>query len=190
MPVSATSATAAASGVPVTPSVSVPVTPSVSRPTLSPPRRQLSLGGSCDSLLPLAQIWQSSGLTFAGLTRFVVGVPEPNIGRLAYLNCRYGIPPQHGTATAEPLIEIGVSLYRAAAQAQARVRGTVFDYLANNATESNRAVAGQRAVLLSNGIGPGYDVPLLVLAAGQRTLAVSVANRAARRRSAGGRWWR
>lgn len=136
------------------------------------------LGGACDSLLPLWQIWQSSGLTFSGATRFVVGVPEPNIGRLAYLNCRYGIPAPHGAAPAEPLIEIGVSLYRTIAEAQARVRGTVFDYLANSAAESNRAVAGQRAVLLTGGIGPGYDVPLLVLAAGQRTIAVSVATRA------------
>ena len=49
--------------------------------------------------------------------------------RLANLNCRYGIPPQHGGAPAEPLIEIGVSLYRTTAQAQARVRGTVYDYV-------------------------------------------------------------
>ena len=108
----------------------------------------------------------------------MVGVPEPNIGRLAYLNCRYGIPPQHGATPVEPLIEIGVSLYRTAMQAQARVRGTVYDYLYNNATEANRTVAGQHAVLLTGGVGPGYDVPLLVLAAGQRTVAVSVATRA------------
>jgi len=46
-------------------------------------------------------------------------------------------------------------------------------------------VAGQYAVLLSGGIGPGYDVPLLVLAAGQRTVAVSLATRAG---TAGTRW--
>ena len=67
------------------------------------------------------------------------------------------------------------------AHAQARVRGTVYDYLYNSATESTRTVAGQHAVLLGNGIGPGYDVPLLVLAAGQRTIAVSIAGTSATR---------
>ena len=119
-PTSVASASSTATG--------VTARPPTARPAVSP-RRQTSLGGTCDSLLPLGQIWQSSGLTFAGLPRFVVGVPEPNIGRLAYLNCRYGIPPQHGGAPAEPLIEIGVSLYRTTAQAQARVRGTVYDYV-------------------------------------------------------------
>ena len=168
--ISATSASSAHAG------AARPLAPRATRSP--PPRRQTSLGGTCDSLLPLSQIWQSTGLTFAGLTRFVVGVPEPNIGRLAYLNCRYGIPPQHGATPGEPLIEIGISLYRTAAQAQARVRGTIYDYLYNNATEADRTVAGRHAVLLSNGIGPGYDVPLLVLAAGQRTIAIGMATRA------------
>lgn len=33
-------------------------------------------------------------------------------------------------------------------------------------------------MLLSNGIRPVYDVPLLVLAAGQRTIAIGMATRA------------
>jgi hypothetical protein len=171
-PVSATAASAGSAGTGVT------ARPLAPRATPSPPRRQTSLRGTCDSLLPLWQVWQASGLTLAGLTRFVVGVPEPSIGRLAYLNCRYGIPPQHGATPAESLIEIGVSLYRTAALAQARILGTVYDCLYNNATESNRTVAGQRAVQRTGGVGPGYDVPLLVLADGQRTIAVSLATRA------------
>ena len=114
----------------------------------------------------------------SGRNAFIVGVAERNIGRTAYLNCRYGIPPTLPGRTAQPQIEIGISLYRTATQAQQRVRGTVFDYLGNGAVQSSHTIAGHHAVLLTGGTGPGYDAPLLVLAAGQRTIAVNLATRA------------
>jgi hypothetical protein len=148
------------------------------RPTPPPVPWQTGLGGTCDSLLPVPDIEHALGRMFSGRNGFIVGVPERSIGRIAYLNCRYGMPPNLLAGPAQPLSEIGVSLYRTAAQAQERVRGTVFDYLGNGAAQSRHAVAGSEAVLLTGATGPGYEAPLLVLAAGQRTIAVSLAIRA------------
>jgi hypothetical protein len=78
-----------------------------------------------------------------------------------------------------PSIEIGVSLYTTAAQAQRRLTATIDDYVSHGATRSATAVAGHPAVLLVGATDPGYNVPLLVLAFGQRTVAVSLSERVA-----------
>lgn len=114
------------------------------------------------------------GASLAGTTAFVVGQPEPDIGRVAYLNCRYGVT---GTGTAAtPKIEIGISLYDSAAHATARITATVDDYTAHGATATDTTVDSLTATMLTGGVGAGYDVPLLVVASGQRTVAVSVAS--------------
>jgi hypothetical protein len=107
-----------------------------------------------------------------GTDAFVVGKAEPTIGRIGYLNCRYGVTGRG--AAARPAIEVGISLYRTAAQAAARIPATVDDYSAHGATASDVTVTGLPAQLLTGGTGDGYDVPLLVVASGQRTVAVSV----------------
>jgi hypothetical protein len=129
------------------------------------------LSGSCDSLLPQVDVEDTMGVRFAGKTAFVVGVPEKNIGRLGYLNCRYGISAGAGGA---PDTEIGVSLYNTPQQAQTRLSGTIDDYRSHGATQSPATVSGVDGTLLVGGSGAGYDVPLLVVASGQRTVAVSV----------------
>ena len=54
-----------------------------------PPRRS---HGSCASDLPeLAVLNALDRNTLPGDTAFVVGAPEKSIGRLTYLNCRYGV---------------------------------------------------------------------------------------------------
>jgi hypothetical protein len=129
------------------------------------------LSGNCDSLLPQVDVEQTMGVRFAGKTAFVVGVPEKNIGRLGYLNCRYGLS---GSAAATPATEIGVSLYETPQQAQKRLAGTIDDYRSHGATQTPATVSGVEGTLLVGGSGAGYDVPLLVVASGQRTVAVSV----------------
>lgn len=133
---------------------------------------QTGIAGTCDTLLADGTVYSAIGIaTLPGHDAFVVGQPEPDIGRLAYLNCRYGV-----TGTAQtPAIEIGVSLYASAAQATTRIGATVADYTAHGASESDVAVSGQPAKLLTGGVGDGYAVPLLVVADGQRTVAVGVA---------------
>lgn len=129
------------------------------------------LSGNCDSLLPQVDVEQTMGVRFAGKTAFVVGVPEKNIGRLGYLNCRYGLGAGAG---AVPDVEIGISLYDTPAQAQSRLTGTIEDYRSHGAAPSPASVSGMDGTLLVGGSGAGYEVPLLVVASGQRTVAVSV----------------
>ena len=129
--------------------------------------------GTCDSLLPDYSVTQAlGGGQLAGTDMFVVGRPEPNIGRLAYLNCRYGVTGSG--ASAKPKVEIGVSLYRSAGQARTRLTGTVDDYTSHGATATETQVGAVNGTLLRGGSGAGYTVPLLVAASGQRTVAVGV----------------
>jgi hypothetical protein len=138
------------------------------------PSRLTKLTGTCDTLLPDYSISQAvGGSQLAGIDTFVVGTPDPAIGRLAYLNCRYGVT---GTgAAAKAKIEIGISLYSAAEQAASRIAATVADYTAHGAAGAATTVNGQNATMLTGGVGVGYDLPLLVVASGQRTVAVNVA---------------
>jgi hypothetical protein len=147
-----------------------------SKPATPSPAQKLmtKLSGNCDSLLPQVDVEDTMGVHFAGKNAFVVGVPEKNIGRLSYLNCRYGISAAAGGT---PATEIGVSLYDTPSQAQTRLAGTIDDYRSHGATQTPATVSGMSATLLTGGTGTGYDIPLLVVAAGQRTVAVSVVDK-------------
>jgi hypothetical protein len=132
------------------------------------------LSGTCDTLLPDYSISQAvGGAQLAGIDAFVVGTPDPGIGRRAYLNCRYGVT---GTgAAAKTKIEVGISLYSSPDKAAARVASTIDDYQAHGASGQQTTVDGRQATVLSGGVGAGYDQPLVVVASGQRTVAVNVA---------------
>ena len=147
-----------------------------SRPASPSPAPVLmkKLSGNCDSLLPQVEVENTMGVRFAGKTAYVVGVPEKNIGRLGYLNCRYGLNANVG---AIPETEIGISLYNTPGQAQQRLAGTIDDYRSHGATQSATSVSGTPGTLLVGGDGAGYNVPLLVVAFGQRTVAVSVVDK-------------
>lgn len=138
-------------------------------PTSSAPTHLTTLGATCDSDLTVYDVQNAVGHTIKGRTAFVRGVAEPDIGRLTYLNCRYGIT----SAAAAPGLEVGVSLYATAAKAAARITATVSDYENHGATGTPVTVDGVAATLLQGGAGSDYSVPTLVLASGQRTVAVS-----------------
>ncbi|MCW2657342.1 MAG: hypothetical protein JWR06_1535 [Jatrophihabitans sp.] len=131
------------------------------------------LPGTCDTLLPLSIVDAALGGPVTGRTAFVVGLPEKDIGRLSYLNCRYGLPG--GAAQATPKVEIGVSLYRTSALAARRIPATVGDYVAHGSSESAATVGGKPATILVGGRGSGYASPTIVMVSGQRTIAISVA---------------
>lgn len=140
-----------------------------------PPRNLTKLPGTCDNLLPDGTVFQAIGVnSLAGVDAFVVGQPEADIGRVGYLNCRYGVTGSG--ASAVPKIEIGISLYKTAGDAASRVSSTVADYTGHAATATRTTVDGRPATLLTGGAGAGYDEPLLVAASGQRTVAVSIAS--------------
>jgi hypothetical protein len=131
------------------------------------------LSGTCDSVLPLLDVQDALGVDIPGKTSFVIGLPERDIGRLGYINCRYGLV---GGAAAVPKVEVGVSLYNSPGQATRRADGTVADYRDHGATQTPITVSGHEGVILV-GSQPGYNVPLLVVASGQRTVAISVISR-------------
>ncbi len=146
---------------------------SASPSTTAVPRPVTKLTATCDSVMPLLDLQDALDVDIAGKTSFVVGLPDRGIGRLAYINCRYGLV---GGATAVPKVEIGVSLYKSAAQAAKRLDGTIADYVDHGATRTPITVSGHDGSILV-GSAPGYDIPLLVVASGQRTIAVSVISR-------------
>ena len=131
------------------------------------------LNGTCDTLLPDFDVFQAIGGNGPkGKDVFVVGKAEPDISRLAYINCRYGVTSN----SAPPAIEIGVSLYQTDVNASDRIAATVDDYTNNHgATSADTTVNGRSAMWLTGGTGAGYTNPTLVVAAGQRTVAVSIA---------------
>ncbi|HEX2903528.1 MAG TPA: hypothetical protein VHO01_08740 [Jatrophihabitans sp.] len=145
-----------------TPTPSVKASPSV---TASP-----TLGGQCDDLLPVSTVDEALGRPVIGSTAFIRGIAEPNIGRLTYLNCKYGIPKAvKGRPAPVAQLEIGVSLYKSLAQAQTRVQGTVDDYRSHGAAPQQLPVGEAQATLLT-----GYGLPTLVVADGPRTVAISI----------------
>jgi hypothetical protein len=141
------------------------------------------LPGTCDSLLPAAAVDNALGRSLGGQTAFVVGLPEKNIGRLGYLNCRYGLPSGRtgSSATAVAQAEIGVSLYKDAQSAAARIPATVDAYVAHGATSRTTQIDGQQATILTGGVGVDYTAPTIVVASGQRTVAVSMHEKAGAR---------
>lgn len=140
-------------------------------PSRTAPKLATKLPGTCDSLLPQPEVEELMGVQFFGKSAYVVGIPEKNIGRLAYINCRYGLGP---TGKGTPAVEVGVSLYKSAAQAQQRLAGTIQDYTDHGATRSTAEVAGHSGAMLTGGPAPNYNIPTLVIASDQRTVAVSV----------------
>ena len=159
---------------------SVPATSSAT-PTPTP-TRLTHLPGTCDDLLPAAAVDNALGRSLGGQTAFVVGLPEKDIGRLGYLNCQYGLPPRSASAgTAVAKAEIGVSLYKDSQSAAARIPATVDDYVAHGASSSTARVDGQQATILTGGTGADYADPTIVVASGQRTVAVSMHEKAGAR---------
>lgn len=129
-----------------------------------------SLGGRCEDLLPVGAVNIALRRTVIGRTAFVLGVAEPDIGRLTYLNCRYGLSaPVKGKPAPAPQVEIGVSLYKSAAHAARRIQATVEHYRFNGAGDRPARVGALQGVMLS-----GYGLPTLVVADGPRTVAVTV----------------
>jgi hypothetical protein len=128
-----------------------------------------ALPGRCDTLLPAPSIVDAVGRRIEGSTAFVVGTADSTEHKLGYLNCRYGVSPHIAT----PTVEIGVNLYRDAADAQARIAPTVDDFEANGATASQTTVGSVPATVLTGGSTTGYG-PTIVLAAGQRTIVVTL----------------
>ena len=164
--------TASSSGDTSTPSASTTATTRSPSPTGSPSPTVTGFTSTCDDALSVTAVSTAAGQPIIGRTAFVVGQADPSIGRLAYLNCRYGLPtttPAAGAPEPQPGVEIGVSLYATAKQAADRVEGTVADYQNSGSRAESVRVGTVNGTVLVGG-GP----PTLVVAQDTRTVAVSI----------------
>jgi hypothetical protein len=156
---------------------------SASKPTLTPPSSitpsatpstaARALAGDCSTILSLDQVETALGKPVVGRTAFIVNIPEPKIGQLARVNCRYGIGTSvkkgKRTIVPPPKVEVSVSLYSTDKQASARAADTVAAWRDSGARQIDVLVGPDDGTLLI-----GYGDPLLVVAHGQRTAAVTV----------------
>lgn len=148
------------------------VTSGSTSPSASPSPTVTGLTSTCEDALTATEVNTAAGQPIIGRTSFVVGEADASIGRLAYINCRYGLPettPAAGAAAAVPGVEIGVSLYDSAKRATDRVASTVDDYSSSGSRAESVRVGTVDGTVLVGG-GP----PTLVVADGERTVAVSV----------------
>jgi hypothetical protein len=131
------------------------------------------LAGDCSTILPLDEVETALGKPVVGRTAFVVNIPDPKVGQLARVNCRYGIGKSvkkgNQTVVPPPKIEVSVSLYSTEQEATGRVADTVAAWRDNGARQVELVVGPDHGTLLI-----GYGAPLLVVAHGQRTAAVTV----------------
>jgi hypothetical protein len=123
----------------------------------------------CSGVVPVTALDTVVGQPIIGMTNFVVGVADPTIDRLAYINCKYGITQTAGQPDSAPQVEIGVSQYSTAAVAATRVQGTVEAYRNQGATSSTISIGTDKGTIL---VGSGD--PTLVVASGNKTVAVTV----------------
>lgn len=163
-------ASSSASGTPVSSSARSSASVSASRSPTAAATGAPSLGGRCEDLLPVGTVNIALRRTVIGRTAFVLGVAEPDIGRLTYLNCRYGLAaPVKGKPAPVPQVEIGISLYGSPAQAERRVQATIDYYRTHGAADRAVRVGSVQGTVLT-----GYGLPTLVVGAGPRTAAVTV----------------
>lgn len=136
----------------------------------SPTPSASPITGECGSVLPISALEQVMGIPVIGKTNFIVGTPEPDIDRISYLNCRYGLADAvAGQPDPVAQVEVGVSAYGSPASAAQRVQGTVEAYRGQGATQSVVPVGPASGTIL---IGSGE--PTLVVASGNKTVAVTV----------------
>ena len=110
------------------------------------------------------------GTPVPGKTAFIVNLPDATIGQVERVNCRYGLAAAApGKKAPNALVEVSVSLYESRSAAAKRISATEEEWRQNSASPHTVQVAGHPATVLT-----GYGDPLLVVAAGPRTVAASI----------------
>lgn len=148
--------------------------PTSSTPTTTAPTTTASpvfeLPGTCAEMLTVAQVTDGLGVRLPGTTSYLVGEPQPDIGRTARVTCGYGVAPATDTAGAsDPLLEVTVFVYTDAAAAAERVEVLTTNQEQQGVRVDPATVAGADAVLLS---GPADTT--LVATVAERTYALTL----------------
>ena len=76
---------------------------------------------TCSALLSIEAIDAGLGVRIPGNTQYVVGVPEPDIGRTGRVSCSYGVIPNPDGTFAPPLVQASVFTYDSVESALDRI---------------------------------------------------------------------
>lgn len=138
--------------------------------TTAPAPPAYVLPATCSELLTLTQVDAAIGARLPGETSYVVGEPEPGIGRTGRVSCGFGVTPATGTAgPSAPLLEVSVFTYTDPGAAADRVDVLVEAAAGQGVRSSPAAVPGADAVLLS-----AVGDTTLVATVGARTYALTL----------------
>jgi hypothetical protein len=143
-----------------------PKVPNFSTSTAASASSQRPVPKSCGGVATLAEVTDILQVAVTGQTLPVVGVPEPKIGRIARIDCYYGVPAGQ-PLTAAP-VSIGLASYSDDASARKRMTSTVSDEKDAGAKANDVPVGPDRGVLLNS------TKHTLVAARGNNTVVVSV----------------
>ncbi len=147
-----------------------PAETTVSTPPATTAAPVFALPGTCTDLLTVAQVTDALGVRLPGTTSYVLGRPQPDIGRTGRVTCGYGVAPATDTAGAsDPLLEVSVFVYVDARAAADRVEVLVADQESRGVRVDPVDVPGADAVLLT---GPADTT--LVSTVAERTYALTL----------------
>lgn len=76
---------------------------------------------TCSALLSIEAIDAGLGVQISGMTQYVVGLPEPEIGRTGRVTCSYGVVPNPDGTSAPPLVQASVFTYNTDESALGRI---------------------------------------------------------------------
>lgn len=128
------------------------------------------LPATCAGLLTGSQLEAALGARLPGTSTYVVGAPEPGIGRTGRVTCGFGVTPATQTAGAsDPLLEVSVFTYRDAAAATDRLEVLTSAQEAQGVPAGPATVTGAQAVLFA---GPADTTLVAVLA--ERTVSLTL----------------
>ncbi|SCX50595.1 hypothetical protein SAMN03159343_2438 [Klenkia marina] len=125
---------------------------------------------TCAGLLTSRQLDDALGARLPGTSTYVVGTPEPGIGRTGRVTCGFGVTPATATAGAsDPLLEVSVFTYTDAAAADERLEALTAVQEGHGVPAGTAAVPGAQSVLFA---GPADTT--LVATVEARTVSVTL----------------
>ncbi len=131
--------------------------------TAEPTPEPFVLPETCASLLSLDAIDAGLGVRINGMTQYVVGVPEPEIGRTGRVTCSYGVIPNPDGTFSAPLVQASVFTYDSVESAADRIDTVV--------TQSRNA--GDR----TEDVPVGDEDGVVMVSVTEATLVVAVEDR-------------
>lgn len=153
------------------PPLQTPPIPTFSTSTAPPPitRGNRPVPKTCAAVVSRQEVEIQVGKQLTGDSQEIVGVPEPSIGRVARLDCYYGIPS--GKARGSASVMIGIASYKDASSAQQRLVSSVQALQASGARATNVPVGPDKGVLLSG--GQDKNMLTLVVAHGSTSVVIN-----------------